>query len=113
MARKTIVKRASKYWPRAERLDSAIHVINEDEGIHTEPVMAYTTEEKIVEDESQRQQRFEKELAELCDKMPLAESMNELKKLFQAAYKMTSGMPHQKNVQSIYADAKNKLEITQ
>ena len=26
MARKTIVKRASKYWPKAQRLDSAIHL---------------------------------------------------------------------------------------
>ena len=28
MARKTIVKRASKYWPRCERLDSAVHHLN-------------------------------------------------------------------------------------
>lgn len=30
MARKTIVKRASKYWPRADRLDVAIHHLNTD-----------------------------------------------------------------------------------
>lgn len=30
MARKTIVKRASKYWPRCERLDTAIHHLNTD-----------------------------------------------------------------------------------
>jgi recombination protein RecT len=34
MARKTIVKRASKYWPKAQRLDNAIHLLNEDEGMH-------------------------------------------------------------------------------
>lgn len=35
MARKTIVKRGSKYWPRCERLDNAIHHLNTDgaEGI--------------------------------------------------------------------------------
>ena len=35
MARKTIVKRGSKYWPRCERLDKAIHHLNTDgaEGI--------------------------------------------------------------------------------
>ena len=35
MARKTIVKRASKYWPRVERLDMAVHHLNTDgaEGI--------------------------------------------------------------------------------
>ena len=40
MARKTIVKRASKYWPNVERLDRAIHHLNTDggEGIQTEPV---------------------------------------------------------------------------
>lgn len=39
MARKTIVKRASKYWPNVERLDRAIHHLNTDggEGIQTEP----------------------------------------------------------------------------
>lgn len=40
MARKTVVKRASKYWPKVERLDNAIHHLNTDggEGIQTEPV---------------------------------------------------------------------------
>lgn len=32
MARKTIVKRASKYWPKVERLDQAIHNLNTDVG---------------------------------------------------------------------------------
>lgn len=32
MARKTIVKRASKYWPRRERLEQAIEYINTDAG---------------------------------------------------------------------------------
>lgn len=32
MARKTIVKRASKYWPKVERLDKAIHHLNTDAG---------------------------------------------------------------------------------
>lgn len=32
MARKTIVKRASKYWPRVERLDMAVHHLNTDSG---------------------------------------------------------------------------------
>lgn len=39
MARKTVVKRASKYWPRCERLDSAIHHLNTDgeEGVSDLP----------------------------------------------------------------------------
>ncbi len=36
MMRKTVVKRASKYWPSCERLRTAVDVINEHEGIETE-----------------------------------------------------------------------------
>lgn len=38
MARKSIVKRASKYWPKSDRLDNAIHYTNTDggEGLITE-----------------------------------------------------------------------------
>ena len=32
MARKTVVKRASKYWPQVDRLDDAIHMLNTDTG---------------------------------------------------------------------------------
>ena len=41
MARKTIVKRASKYWPKVERLDRAIHYLNTDvgEGLQDEPAV--------------------------------------------------------------------------
>lgn len=44
MARKTIVKRASKYWPKIDRLDKAINYLNTDagEGIQDEG-------EKVVE----------------------------------------------------------------
>lgn len=39
MARKTIVKRASKYWPRVDRLDMAVHHLNTEggEGFADEP----------------------------------------------------------------------------
>jgi recombination protein RecT len=33
MMRKTVVKRASKYWPAAERLNTAIDVLNDHEGL--------------------------------------------------------------------------------
>lgn len=32
MAKKTVVKRGSKYWPKADRLDAAIHHLNTDGG---------------------------------------------------------------------------------
>ncbi|AUR85293.1 RecT family protein [Vibrio phage 1.071.A._10N.286.46.A12] len=49
MARKTIVKRASKYWPKVDRLDRAIHNLNTEggEGIQDEP-----TQEVIIDVES-------------------------------------------------------------
>lgn len=112
MARKTIVKRASKYWPRAERLDNAIHVINEDEGIFQEPVMAHKSEEDIREDERRRQQEVIDQVQTLCDEMAQAESMDDLKRIFADAYKRTAGMKLQQNVQAIYTECKTKLEVT-
>lgn len=112
MARKTIVKRASKYWPRAERLDNAIHVINEDEGIFQEPVMAHKSEEDIREDERRRQQEVIDHIQTLCDEMAQSENMDDLKRIFADAYKRTAGMKLQQNVQAIYAECKTKLEVT-
>ncbi len=110
MARKTIVKRASKYWPRAERLDNAIHVINEDEGIHQEPVMGHKSEDDIRDDERHRQQEVINHVEALCDDMVKAETMDDLKRIFAEAYKKTSGMKLQQNVQFVYAECKAKLE---
>ncbi len=112
MARKTIVKRASKYWPRAERMDRATDMLNEQEGIFTEPVMGYVPEEKLVRDEQQKQQEFNARLSELCDQMAMCETMGELKETFKQAYRMTSGMDVQQNVQQIYHEAKIKIEAT-
>ncbi|HHT8226925.1 TPA: recombinase RecT [Citrobacter braakii] len=112
MARKTIVKRASKYWPRAERLDNAIHVINEDEGVFQEPVMAHKSEEDIREDERRKQQEVIDHVQTLCDEMAQAENMDDLKRIFADAYKRTVGMKLQQNVQAIYAECKAKLEVT-
>ncbi|MCO4149665.1 RecT family recombinase [Citrobacter freundii] len=112
MARKTIVKRASKYWPRAERLDNAIHVINEDEGVFQEPVMAHKSDEDIREDERRRQQEVIEHVQTLCDEMAQAENMDDLKRIFADAYKRTTGMKLQQNVQAIYAECKAKLEVS-
>lgn len=39
MAKKTVVKRGSKYWPKTDRLDTAIHYLNTDggEGLNFSP----------------------------------------------------------------------------
>ncbi|EIX1192103.1 recombinase RecT [Salmonella enterica] len=110
MARKTIVKRASKYWPRAERLDNAIHVINEDEGVFQEPVMQHKSEDDIREDKRRRQQEVIDHVQTLCDEMAQAESMDDLKRIFADAYKRTAGMKLQQNVQAIYSECKIKFE---
>lgn len=112
MARKTIVKRASKYWPKAQRLDNAIHLLNEDEGMHQEPVMPYKSEEDIREDERKRQQEVIERVQVLCDEMAQAETMDDLKRIFADAYKRTAGMKLQQNVQAIYSECKSKLEVT-
>jgi recombination protein RecT len=109
MARKTIVKRASKYWPRAERLDNAIHVINEDEGVFQEPVMPHKSEDDIRQDERNRQQEIMDKAQALCDEMSQAETVADLKKYFAEAYRMTAGMKLQQNVQAIYHECKSKF----
>ncbi|EAO8183153.1 DNA recombinase [Salmonella enterica] len=112
MARKTIVKRASKYWPKAQRLDNAIHLLNEDEGMHQEPVMPHKSEEDIREDERKRQQEIMNKAQLLCDEMAQAENMDDLKRYFAEAYRLTSGIKLQQNVQAIYIECKAKLEVT-
>jgi len=51
MIRKTIIKRASKYWPKTDRLDQAIHYLNTDgeEGLANAP--AQPEPEKAVFDQ--------------------------------------------------------------
>lgn len=112
MARKTIVKRAYKYWPRSERLDNAVNILNETEGVFLEPVMPHKSEEDIREDERRRQQEIIDHVQKLCDDMAQAETMDDLKRVFADAYKRTSGMKLQQNVQAIYSECKAKLEVT-
>ncbi|MDU4001399.1 recombinase RecT [Pluralibacter gergoviae] len=109
MARKTIVKRASKYWPKSQRLDNAIHLLNEDEGVFQEPVMPHRSEEDIREDERRRQQEVMDKAQSLCDEMASAETMDDLKRYFAEAYRLTSGMKLQQNVQAIYSECKVKF----
>lgn len=110
MARKTIVKRAYKYWPRADRLDNAVNMLNETEGVFIEPVMPYTPESEVLLSEEQRKHELHDKVSALCDEMECAETMHDLKLHFQAAYKMTAGMKLQQNVQAIYSECKMKFE---
>lgn len=55
MARKSIVKRASKYWPKVDRLDKAINYLNTDmgEGMHedgeNQPEIILDAESRIID----------------------------------------------------------------
>lgn len=114
MARKTIVKRAYKYWPHADRLDNAVDMLNETEGVFTEPVMPYTPEKEVIQSEENAKREALNRVQSLCEDMKAANTMNELKTHFQTAYKLTAGSPLQQNVQAIYAQCKSKLEeVTQ
>lgn len=87
MIRKTVVKRASKYWPKCERLSSAIQVLNESgEGFKTEKEVF----EAPAYDDSQRLgllQNLKETVSEACEKMELSQSISELEKVFKAAYR--------------------------
>jgi len=110
MARKTIVKRAAKYWPRVERVDNAIHHLNDDEGIEMEPVMAHKPEAEVAAEAAERFSRMESLALDLIEGMRQAENMDELKDLFGKAYTMTKGTKLQSNVQAEYAKKKQQLE---
>ncbi|MDI6634325.1 recombinase RecT [Pantoea dispersa] len=112
MARKTIVKRASKYWPRADRLDNATDMLNETEGVFTEPSMPYTPDSEVIAAQDKQKEELHNKVSELCDQMEMAETMNELKQLFADAFRLTKGMKLQQNVQAIYAECKHKFEET-
>jgi recombination protein RecT len=111
MARKTVVKRASKYWPKAQRLDSAIHILNEEEGVWSEPVMAHVPDEKVIEHESQARDELILKLSALCDAMGDAKDEKTLKSLFAEAFRASHGMPEQKNIQAIYSEQKARLGV--
>lgn len=111
MWRKTVVKRASKYWPKVERLNNAIEYINtnNEEGFEKEPVMQHYSESEVKAMQQEQDQAFSDDIGELMDRMVLAQSMDELKPLFGEAFTKTKGHPLQQNVQAVYAEQKGRL----
>ncbi|EFG2128509.1 DNA recombinase, partial [Escherichia coli] len=81
------------------------------EGVWTEPVMPHKSEEDIREDERKRQQEITDKAQLLCDEMAQAENMDDLKRIFANAYRLTHGMKLQQNVQAVYMECKEKIEI--
>lgn len=111
MWRKTVVKRASKYWPKVERLNNAVSYLNDSgEGFEKEPLMPHYSEEEIKQLEQDSKQELEDQVNELLDKMDLCESFDQLKAVFKDAYLLTRGNPLQKNVQIEYNKHKAKFD---
>lgn len=111
MIKKTVVKRANKYWPKVQRLSNAIEYLNTigGEGIEKEPVMPHYSEKEVKELQKDQEGKFNNEISELCEQMSQAENMESLKGLFSQAYVKTKGHPLNQKVQSIYNDAKGNL----
>lgn len=111
MARKTVIKRANKYWPKAPRLDRAIDVLNEEEGMWMEPVMAHKPQEEIIAEDNAKQQAIIEKLNALCDAMGQATDEKTLKSIFREAFTSSAGMKIQKDVQAVYNEQKIRLGI--
>lgn len=115
MARKTIVKRASKYWPKVDRLDNAIHHLNTDggEGIEQEPIAPSYDEEQIKQLKLERKAELTKIADEAISQMDDCQSMDELKGVFGTAFKATrEDKKICATVQSKYNEMKSKLEMS-
>lgn len=111
MVRKTVIKRAYKYWPKVERLSNAIEMLNQGgEGIEMEPVMKHTTnEEKLIHSQEQLEQ-LKETLDDIFFKMDNTESFEELKKLFSDSYNMTRDHKElNQEAQRIYNENKQRL----
>jgi len=110
MARKTIVKRASKYWPKVDRLDHAIDASNQIDGIEMEPVYPHYSEEQRAVEQNTMSADFAKEIEVICERMNASQSIDELKELFSEGFIKTRGTDLQQKVQAIYAQRKTQLE---
>ena len=110
MARKTIVKRASKYWPKVERLDNAINASNEIDGIEMEPVFPHYSEEQKEKDKSKMALEFKESIDAICQQIDESKTIDELKDKFSEGFIKTRGTELQQQVQAVYAKRKSELE---
>lgn len=113
MIKKTVVKRANKYWPKVERLSNAIEYLNtvNGEGIEKEPVMPHASQEQIEEEKQKEANDFQDKVEALMVSMGKCETFEELKGTFAEAFRMTKGNPLQKNVQIEYNEQKVKFNV--
>lgn len=93
MIKKTVVKRAYKYWPKVKRLATAIEYQNTVAGegveLDQEPIMPHTSVEQETEIKAESDAKLAEEVQPYIDQMGLAQSEDELKKAFAMAHRMT------------------------
>lgn len=114
MIKKTCVKQGYKYWPKVERLATAIEYQNTQagEGIESEPVMPHCTDAQKQNDKSQQQAELAAIVQCEIDRMELAQSEEELKSSFRTAFNKTrNDQTMNQEVQKIYAKNKQRLGI--
>lgn len=116
MIKKTVVKRAYKYWPKVKRLATAIEyqntVAGEGVDLDQEPVMPHTSAEQEAEVKAQSDAKLAEEVQPYINQMGKAKSEEDLKNAFAPAYKMTKGRHEKMNqqVQKIYNDNKTRIK---
>lgn len=88
MYKKTVVKRAYKYWPRNERLESAIHYLNNEggEGLVVDEVKQ--DEDANAKLKLTRTPLSENQVADLSLAISDATTKEELEKAFKSAYNL-------------------------
>lgn len=113
MIKKTVVKRANKYWPKVDRLSNAIEYLNNEngEGFEKEPVMPHYSESEIKQLEKEANDNFVDEVSALIEGMRNCENIESLKGIFAKAYTKTKGHALQKDVQAMYNEMKGKLNV--
>lgn len=114
MAKKTIVKREYKYWPKVKRLATAIEYQNSIAGegiiLDQEPIMPHTSDEQIAEAAKIAEAKLAASVQSYIDKMQLSQSLGELQGSFGPAYRMTKGHDEMlQQVQKIYNDNKKRF----
>lgn len=114
MIKKTVVKRAYKYWPKVERLATAIEYQNTQmgEGIELEPVMRHYSDEEKAAIDAVSDDELALKVQGFIDQMQMAESDAQLKTAFGNAYNMTRNHKEMsQQVQGIYAQNKTRLGL--
>ena len=116
MYKKTVVKRAYKYWPRNDRLEKAIHYLNNEggEGLVVEEVKV--DEAANAKLQLAKTPLSENQVTDLALAISEAEDMDALKRTYTAAYRTAQGQEDKKALDHFiqtYNDRKMNLEVTQ